>query len=102
MSALHIAVEKRDIDMVQFLLQSDSMNVDIETFAGFTPYQICYDEKIGRLLLDAGAENLPHAEDDNDMCLDSEDEDEEEEVRSELLSLIAHLMRDILRHRPHV
>ncbi|KAI5710905.1 hypothetical protein M8J75_012289 [Diaphorina citri] len=80
MSALHIAVEKRDIDMVQFLLQSDSMNVDIETFAGFTPYQICYDEKIERLLLDAGAENLPHAEDDNDMCLDSEDEDEEEEM----------------------
>uniref|UniRef100_A0A8D8Q623 NF-kappa-B inhibitor cactus n=1 Tax=Cacopsylla melanoneura TaxID=428564 RepID=A0A8D8Q623_9HEMI len=82
MSALHIAVERQDKVMVEYLLSLPikSINVDIETFAGFTPYQICYDDEIRTMLEEAGADKLPHAEDEHDMSMDetSDEEDEEE------------------------
>uniref|UniRef100_A0A8D8XTI1 NF-kappa-B inhibitor cactus n=1 Tax=Cacopsylla melanoneura TaxID=428564 RepID=A0A8D8XTI1_9HEMI len=83
MSALHIAVERQDKVMVEYLLSLPikSINVDIETFAGFTPYQICYDDEIRTMLEEAGADKLPHAEDEHDMSMDeTSDEEDEEEI----------------------
>lgn len=84
MTALHIAVERADLAMTRLILQSPGLDLEAETFAGFTPYQICYDEKIATLLLDAGVENLPHAEDEIDMAGEEESEEEEEEMMNSL------------------
>ncbi|KAL1462769.1 hypothetical protein WDU94_014578 [Cyamophila willieti] len=85
MSALHIAVERQDKAMVRYLLDLPikALTIDIATYAGFTPYQICYNDEIRTMLEGAGAEKLPHAEDELDMSMDetSSDEEDEEEVR---------------------
>lgn len=81
MAPLHIAVEKNDTDMVQFLLCEEvkakfSINLEAENFAGFTAYQVCYHDTVRSLLEKRGAVERLRADIINEMRLDSTDEEE--------------------------
>ncbi|XP_042232420.1 NF-kappa-B inhibitor alpha-like [Homarus americanus] len=61
-TALHYAVEARDASLVAFLTESCGVSFTLETYAGFTPYQLALANGatgLAKLLLELGAPSDP-------------------------------------------
>lgn len=68
-TSLHYAVEKRDQDLINFLLNS-KVNLDVENYAGLTSYQLCLlnnNESLADFLMKKGAFPFYTREDEDDF-----------------------------------
>lgn len=77
-TALHYAVERRDEAIVQFLLQCETLNVEVETYGGRNALEVnrILPPSISQGLRKRGVHS-PYSSDDSDDEIDSEDNGDE-------------------------
>lgn len=83
-TALHYAVEMKSFEVIDFLLEEESLDINVENFAGWTSYQLCLIndcEQLANRLVTSGA--IPY--------YTEEENDEDEVENNDLISKIAEI-----------
>lgn len=87
---LHLAIERGDMNLCRFLLAERRIDLDAETYAGITPYQMAVqiygiDANVARQLSEQGCDTYLELTDEEE---DDDDNDNDDEVDAAVVSVI--------------
>lgn len=90
-TALHLAIEKRRLEVAHLLVQEGRPKLDTPTYAGFTAYHLasCVDERLAKELIRHGATPSlpPDLDTDDESDEDGDDEEDSDAYRMTLARL---------------